>query len=248
MSPIAEASLRGGHTTAAQRVRMHPDVLLVERPDGTSWLLHMSANTLRLDSDATELLKSIVHRGPDESARAIAQRFGVDEHEVRADVADFIADLRRQRVLVDRGEASHDRGIAERIIGKALAIADWRGTAWSFLFVARVAVALSGWAATIRAWERRFPQPAAPREDHDALDAIDGVVRDTAARSLLHHECKERGLACLAMARRAGIAADLLIGLTYSPLAAHVWVECGDRIISDLPEHCAPYERVMRYG
>jgi len=242
--------LRSGVATAAQptiddmsAVRMHPDVVLVERPDGTSWLLHMSANTLRLDAGSTELLKSIVDRGPDESARTIAHRFGVDERDVRADVADFIADLRKQRVLIV--DADTNGGIAERIVERALALGNG---AWSFLFIARVAVALFGWAATIRAWERRFPQPATPCDDHETLDVIDSVVRHTAARSLLHHECKERGLACLAMARRAGIAADLLIGLTYSPLAAHVWVECGDRIISDLPEHCAPYERVMRYG
>lgn len=224
---------------------MHPDVVLVERPDGTSWLLHMSANTLRLDAESTDLLNMIVARGPDDAARAIAQRFAIDERQVRADIEEFVGDLRRQRVLVTRANAKSERRFAERIIEKALAFANG---AWSLLFVARIAVALFGWAATIRAWERRFPQPDAPRVDSDRLDLIDSVVRETAARSLLHHECKERGLACLAMARRAGIAADLLIGLTYSPLAAHVWVECGDRIISDLPEHCAPYERVMRYG
>lgn len=229
-------------------LRMHPDVVVVERPDGTSWLLHMSANTLRLDTDSTQLLRSILDRGPDASAREIAQNFAVDEDEVRRDVADFIADLRKQHVLVADADPKGERGMAGRVIGKALAWADGRGSAWVLLLVARVAVALFGWAATIRAWERRYPQPAAPRDDARALDEIDRVVRDTAARSLLHHECKERGLACLAMARRAGIAADLLIGLTYSPIAAHVWVECGGRIISDLPEHCAPYEKVMRYG
>jgi hypothetical protein len=229
-------------------LRMHPDVVVVERPDGTSWLLHMSANTLRLDTDSTQLLRSILDRGPDASAREIARSFAVDEDEVRRDVAAFIADLRKQRVLIAEGDSNGDRGIAGRIIDKALAWADRRGSAWAFLLAARVAVALFGWAATIRAWERRYPQPAAPRDDARALEQIDRVVRDTAARSLLHHECKERGLACLAMARRAGIAADLFIGLTYSPIAAHVWVECGERIISDLPEHCAPYEKVMRYG
>ena len=229
-------------------LRMHPDVVVVERPDGTSWLLHMSANTLRLDTDSTQLLRSILDRGPDASAREIARSFAVDEDEVRRDVADFVADLRKQRVLVADEDPRGERGIPSRIIDKALALADRRGSAWTFLLAARVAVALFGWAATIRAWERRYPQPAAPRDDARALDQIDRVVRDTAARSLLHHECKERGLACLAMARRAGIPADLLIGLTYSPIAAHVWVECGERIISDLPEHCAPYEKVMRYG
>ncbi|MFL6246809.1 MAG: lasso peptide biosynthesis B2 protein [Thermoanaerobaculia bacterium] len=233
-------------------LRMHPDVVVVERPDGTSWLLHMSANTLRLDLDSTQLLQSILARGADSSARELARHFDVDEEEVRRDVAAFVRDLQRQRVLVS-GAQPQRTGLADRVIDASLAFADRpsrapRRRAWWLLLAARLSVALFGWAATIHAWERRYPQPSEPREDGDALDAIDHAVRDTAARSLLHHECKERGLACLAMARRAGVAADLLIGLTYTPLAAHVWVECGDRIISDLPEHCTPYERVMRYG
>lgn len=237
----------------ATELRMHPDVVVVERPDGTSWLLHMSANTLRLDLDSTQLLQSILARGADRSACELAQRYEVEEEEeVRRDVAAFVRDLQRQRVLVSGQDADRDTGIAGRVIDASLVFADRpsrtpRRRAWWLLLVARLAVAMFGWAATIRAWERRYPQPATPRDDGPALDLIDREVRDTAARSLLHHECKERGLACLAMARRAGVAADLLIGLTYSPLAAHVWVECGDRIISDLPEHCTPYERVMRY-
>lgn len=234
-------------------LRMHPDVVVVERPDGTSWLLHMSANTLRLDLDSTELLKSILARGAEASARELAQRFEIAEAEVRRDVDEFVRDLRRQRVLVSGIHEPNGTGVADRVIDAALAFADRpsrtpRRRAWWLLLAARLAVALFGWAATIRAWERRYPQPAQPRDDGDALDLIDRTVRDTAARSLLRHECKERGLACLAMARNGGVRADLLIGLIYTPLAAHVWVECGQRIISDLPEHCLPYERVMRYG
>jgi hypothetical protein len=208
----------------ATELRMHPDVVVVERPDGTSWLLHMSANTLRLDLDSTQLLQSILARGADGSARELAQRYEMDEEEVRRDVAAFVRDLQRQRVLVSGTDGDRDTGMAGRVIDASFAFADRpsrapRRRAWWLLLAARLSVALFGWAATIRAWERRYPQPAEPRDDDDgdALDQIDHVVRDTAARSLLHHECKERGLACLAMARRAGVPADLLIGLTYSP-------------------------------
>lgn len=241
VEPLVRAPLNVGAD-----LRMHPDVLFVPRPDGTSWLLHMSANTLRLDADSTRLLQSILERGAEESARAVAGEFDVDEAEVRRDVAEFIADLRKQRVVVAGDRAADANGRVSRLLGAALSLANRR--AWALLFAARLAVALFGWAATVRAWEARHPQPAQPREDAAALDAIDRDVRELAARSLLHHECKERGLACLAMARASGIAADLVIGLTYTPLAAHVWVECGARIISDLPEHCRPYEVVMRYG
>jgi hypothetical protein len=73
-------------------------------------------------------------------------------------------------------------------------------------------------------------------------------VRKTAARSLISVECKERALACLALARKNGIPAQLVVGVTHYPLQGHVWVESGGRIISDNPEHCQRFEPVARYG
>jgi hypothetical protein len=239
---------------AAADLRMHPDVLFVERPDGSAWLLHMSARTLRLDTDSTQLLKAIVDGDAESAIHDMVAQFGVAEAEVRQDVAGFIDGLRRQRVLeIQADRTRRDRGLAGRLIAGALALADRvrhpRRHAWWLLLVARLSVAFFGWAATIRAWERRYPQPGSNvRVDTAALEQIDATVRDTAARSLLHHECKERALACLALTRAHGMQADLIIGLMYAPLAAHVWVECGPRIISDLPEHCRAYEEVTRYG
>ena len=76
------------------------------------------------------------------------------------------------------------------------------------------------------------------------MDAIDFAVRDVAARSLLRLECKERALTCLALARDLGLAADLVIGLSYTPLRAHVWVACAGRVVGDEAEICGTYEAV----
>lgn len=239
---------------------MHPDVLLVEKPDGTSWLLHMSANACRFDAESTQLLKSIVEVGPERSILDLSEQFDADAEEVRADVFEFISDLQKQKIIRPRKAEpptakEKRRSVAGGLIKAALSVADRfarnsRRRAWTTLLVARWAVAQFGWATTIKAWEQHYPQPpAANGADHSARrDEIDRVVRETAANSLLHHECKERALACLAMARGDGIKADLVIGLTYVPLNAHVWVECGERIISDKPEHCGGYDRVARYG
>jgi hypothetical protein len=234
---------------------MHPDVVFVKHADGTSWLLQMSANTCRFDAESTELLESILAHGREASIRTMVEQFGVEESEIRADVADFISGLLKQQLIEPANGTSRNGHRAGRIISMALSWMDRKGRdprrrAWRLLFVARLAVARFGWARTIEAWEQRYPQPARGGGATDAavLDAIDTAVRETAARSLLSHECKERALACMALARDAGVEADLVIGLTYIPLAAHVWVECGQRIISDRPEHCRPYEKVARYG
>lgn len=241
------------------QLRMHPDVLKIVRPDGSSWLLHMSANACRLDVHSTSLLHALLHDGPELAIRNLAAQFGLAEPEARADVESFAGGLLRERMLV-RGDASRAaaprrRGGARRLAVLLLGLLDRPGRslevrARRLLIAARLAVAWLGWARTVEVWERCYPQPDAshPEVAGSVLAAIDSAVRVHAARSFLHLECKERALACLAMARAARIRAELVVGLTYVPLESHVWVECGGRIISDHPEHCRPFEAVARYG
>ena len=107
--------------------------------------------------------------------------------------------------------------------------------AWGLLWAAKWAVAQFGWARAVREWERVYPQPASEMlANTEKLEAIDLVVRKTAARSLLSVECKERALACLALARMNGISAQLVVGVTHYPLQGHVWVEAANRVISDM--------------
>jgi hypothetical protein len=240
--------------------QMHPDVVWVERPDGSSCLLHMSANACRLDAHSTQLLKSILEFGLERSILDLAEHFDVDEQDVRDDVSIFIADLLKQRVIYPRAQQASpierlraDAACTAITVALGLVHRSVRGLrcrTWWLLLVARWAVAQVGWAKTMKAWEQRYPQPTHESQSADAtlIDEIDQVVCETAARSFLNHQCKERALTCLALARENGIAAHLVIGLTYMPLRAHVWVECGNRIISDNPEHCRFYDRVTYDG
>ena len=112
------------------------------------------------------------------------------------------------------------------MIRVALALADGvthpRRRARALVIIARGAIALFGWPATLRAWERHYPQPGPAVRIHlDAVDAIDATVREIA------REPRERALACLALVRSSGMEADLIID------AGHVWVECGPRILGD---------------
>ena len=91
------------------------------------------------------------------------------------------------------------------------------------VLIARWSIALFGWARTVRAWERHYPQPGPNVRIHSAaVDAIDAAVRD------LGRDPRARALACLALLRSSGMEARLVIaGET------DVWVQCGPRILGD---------------
>jgi Transglutaminase-like superfamily len=182
---------------------LHSNIVVVERPDATSWLLHLNGRTLRVESPSTRLLDAIAEPAGARAIREIVQRFGAKS-------------------------SPRNGGI---VIPAALSVAECfthpRRRAWATLLVARAALALFGWAATSHAWERRYPQPVVKVQDALALDAIDETARS------LHHDSRARALTFLALARSSGFEADLVIGLTYAPLAAHVWVECDSRVLGE---------------
>jgi hypothetical protein len=82
----------------------------------------------------------------------------------------------------------------------------------------------------------------------ERIAAIEAVVARWAARHVLGMECKERSLACWALTRAAGLPAEMIIGADFYPLAGHVWCEAGARIISDDPQNCRRYRRLLCYG
>ena len=119
------------------------------------------------------------------------------------------------------------------------------GAAGRISAVARWATLQFGWSTTYASWNKRYPQPSSTTESHEVqLGGIDEVVRAAATQSLLKYECKERALACLALGRQAGFHTELILGVAFNPMRAHVWVESDDRIFSDDPEHCRTFERI----
>jgi hypothetical protein len=221
--------------------------------------MHMSANVCAMDDLSTALLRSLIEVGPGSAASALATRYGLDEEDVAADVQAFIADLRRQNLVevpgssgpaFDRARAMAARMLIPSSLGLvSLSTRSLRARARGLLWVSKWTLAQFGWARSVREWSRRYPPPASgAAPDAETLEAIDRVVRETAARSLLNLECKERAFACWALARERRIPAQLVVGVTHDPLHGHVWVESGETIISDDPEHCSHFEPVARYG
>ena len=239
--------------------RLHPDVVWIARPDGSAGLMHLSANICVVDADSAALLKSILSMGSERAASDLATHSDLDKTQAREEVQDFITGLSEQKLIQplphrecwqDCVRESIARALVPGVVSLVvLATRSWRGKARGLLWTARWAVAQFGWATTLRMWERICPQPAADRPANvETLEAIDYAVRQAASRSLLTLECKERSLACLALARMNEIAAQLIVGVSQDPIQGHVWVEAGGRIIGDDSEHFRSFEPVVRYG
>jgi hypothetical protein len=170
----------------------------------------------------------------------------------------LLAPLLRERILLEVGRSrsraeAFKSACVSALVQQALRLAERgpsrRRMAGRLLHVARWSIVLFGWSETVRAWERRYRQPADEQScDSQELELIDRTVRLAAARSLGGHECKERALTCLALVRTSGMAAELVIGITEPPLRAHVWVEAGETVVSDDPDNCQGYARVARYA
>ena len=236
------------------RSRLHPDVIWVARADGSSRLLHMGANTCALDAPSTALLRKLLESGSDGLAAELSRTHQGSEDEVESDIVQFVRALRREKILIGtRGRVSFiERALAagaSLLLPIALKWAIWKsddllGQARRLLTVARWAIVWFGWAQTLEIWLRSHSQPGRPQQSPQEIDEI---VREAAARHWLKVHCKERALACFALARRAGLSAEVVVGWIYMPLAGHVWVESNGLILSDEPEHCRPYQPVIRH-
>ena len=243
----------------ATAYQLHPDVVWIARPDGSTRLMHMSANVCAIDAESTALLTSIIETGAERSASELASRFEIDYSDAREDVEDFITGLRKQKLIQPlqhrKSSLEHLRDSAARAlvpsVSRLIDLMTWnlRGKVRGLLWTARWAVAQFGWARAVREWERIYPQPAVNTlASIERLAAIDHAVRQAASRSLIGVECKERSLVCLALARQSGIRAQLIVGVSHNPMQGHVWVEAEGRIISDDPEHYRSFDPVARYG
>ena len=124
-----------------------------------------------------------------------------------------------------------------------------RFQAGAALSLAKLSFAVFGWSATVDAWAKRFVRRvAATSEAGDAAERIDRTVREASVRNLFGSNCKERALVCTAMARDAGLPAQLVIGVEFYPLEGHCWCEIAGTIISDDPATCRRFVPVFRYS
>ncbi|MGY1625208.1 lasso peptide biosynthesis protein [Geodermatophilus sp. SYSU D00965] len=234
-------------------------MLLVRAPDGSGRLLDLAGSFYAVDPIAAELLADLPRAGRTGTVRAAARRHGVPEQQVAADLDALLADL-----PADLGSApAAARGQwLDRLVVALLSALCRVGSpplrTWALLAAARLCFATAGWYRTLR-WWTSLPTRDGPGGSSAA--AIDRRVRRSASGSVLGHTCKERAVVSLAEARRAGLPAAVVLGLSFYPLATHSWcvvegatVDDGDAVdggdvlggavLGDQPDLCAAFQPV----
>lgn len=235
------------------------DAAIIVMEDGAARILDMQGDCLTLPRVGAEMLSWTLKHGAKQAAEKLAETYGIELETARSDLSALLADLLARRILHEGSSQPHAAGPVRKggahLLASLLLVAvrlapTTRMRAALLLAAARISYALFGWRPTLEAWRRRIPRGAGslPGEAAATIAAIDTNVKSAATSHPLGVDCKERALASWALARRAGIAARLVIGVELYPLTGHCWCEVEEQIVSDLPDFCRRHIRVLEFA
>lgn len=232
-----------------------PDVVLIVTEHGDGCIVDLDGSFYAVSPVAAAMLRDMLDGGRDAAVARSVARYGIDEARIACDLDTLLADLSR-RGLLRRQDTPHRAsmrpvvarafaGVAHRLVRLA---PTQRSRAWIALTFARLSFLVSGWNATVKAWQRRLNGLGSTSVAHtgELARAIDGAVRSVAAVHLMNVDCKERALASFALARCVGLPASLVVGVEFYPLAGHSWCESDDAVIGDEASHCHRFTPAFR--
>jgi hypothetical protein len=252
----SETPDRPGHTG---EYTLGPDVILVLVHDGTARLLDMDGRFYAVSAIGAEMLQESLEQDSEAAVNKMVAQYGEGAQRVRRDLADFLQQLEKRRLIKRRGSIGRRRALYPPLPFVVLApsfrfiqhnVHSLKAKAWSLLTLARFSFYLFGWARTIAAWQQYYHNlsysGSAPHAEETAK-AVDEVVRTMAAQHLFDMGCKERSLCCWALLRSAGLPATVVLGINLFPLASHCWCESSSLTLSDYQDQCEKFTPVMRY-
>lgn len=110
------------------------------------------------------------------------------------------------------------------------------------LIVVKVALVVASMRRIVSTIDRRAPR-AMPNElvTHDELERLARQVATVAAFFPGRARCLEQSLVIYAMLRRAGVPAELKLGVRPHPFEAHAWVEHRGQPVLEDPEKIARF-------
>jgi hypothetical protein len=231
------------------------DVALVVTEHGDGCIVDLNGSFYAVSSVGAAMLRDTVEGGRAAAITRGAARYGVEETRIATDLDDLLGDLIR-RGLLRPGQTRRPSGIRHRLANTIAGMTRLalrlgrteRSRAGIALSLARVSFLLLGWNATVSAWRARLGARlgGGHAASADSQRAIDEAVRGAAARHVMNVDCKERALACYALARSAGLPATLVVGVDFYPLAGHSWCEVGHAVIGDEETHCRRFTPAFR--
>ncbi|MGA2499459.1 MAG: lasso peptide biosynthesis B2 protein, partial [Tepidisphaeraceae bacterium] len=205
------------------------------------------------------LLQRVLERGVVIAVAEVADKYKADPRQVRADCDAMLGDFEKKGMVYRRDRRPVKYRIRRPLAWLLMAlflplvsggVLSLRSRAWLMLAVARLSLALLRWTPTLEAWERFWRQPAkdGATDERAIAQAVDDAVRGAAARHWIRVECKERALCCWALARAAGLPAELIVGVQFFPFAGHCWCEAGPLTMSDDRTRIDLFRPVVRYS
>jgi hypothetical protein len=245
-------------TAAAAEYAFAPDVVCLPMQDGSVRLLDLGGHFYAISAIGAAMLKEMFERGTAGASQHLAGQYSVDIRQVQKDLAAFLRNLERHRLLYRRHARWRIRRPATALscllvpllYGVRRGVRSLHGQAWMLLALAHLSCWLFGLTRTIAVWKRCYGPAYGYMSAEAAAEpvrAIDAAVRQVAAAHVFQVECKERALCCWALARAAGVPAALVIGVSLFPVQGHCWCEYGTWTFSDERDWCEMFMPVARY-
>lgn len=240
-------------------VFLPPDTIYIGVGDGSGRLLSFDGDFYALSATSADMFRRLLQNPMESVLRELTRAYDAPEIRIKNDLRELLNQLQRRDLVFSEAAPDNARRKnppAPSVILIPLLRCLWRlpvkraGTIWWLLALARVACCLWGWSSSVACWRGFLEMWQPGRNDAVSVDraaAIDASVRHSAARHLMGMGCKERALTCWFLLLRAGIPADLVLGVNLYPLASHCWCESGGQIYSDDVERCGRYEEILRY-
>ena len=237
---------------------LRKDVVWLTAEDGSSRLFDMNDVSYGLNELATRMLAALTAGSRQQAIEAITSEFQIERAVADADMQLLIDKLAGLQLIVRadaRSESSTPpsnrlmRGVmfpALKAVGK---ISNLRVEAFLTMSLIRLFLAMRGLpecAAALEQAARRLGSKDQPVRDR-TVEEVEAAVAATVMNHPSKMACKERALCCWFMLKRRRAAAEVVVGVTLSPVTGHCWCESGNRIIADTVERCSNFTPIWRY-
>jgi hypothetical protein len=249
---------RDGKAHSGSDYVLAPDAALMVMDNGNAFVVNMADNFYALPPIAAAMLRHTLEHGSAAALAKIVARYDADADTIAQDLEIFLAQLVEQGVIshVDEPPPPPPSSLGARALAAVVrlfcaALPGVKARMAVALTLSRLSFSLFGWLPTLSAWRASFPLAAAATPSAGAEEKasrISDIVRAVAAKLPFGADCKERALSAWALARLAGIPAELVVGIMHYPLGGHTWCRVGASVVGDDAENCGRYTPVFRYA
>lgn len=205
-----------------------------------------------LDPLGSALFRHAARGAIDDSALAtLAQEYGCDLSQIRADAARFVLDCQRRELLMPHslGEASPQPAKRAPPKPHQRTRCAWTFLAWRKLIQVSRRLSRQGFASLYDELSHAdWPCPPSGDLQVQLAKAVScfGRAENFVFLKRAPRDCLPRSLALFAFLREVGLPAEHCIGVRLFPFQAHAWVRCLGRVVRDSESVETVYTTIAR--